>query len=247
MIIVIVVYGAQRLSASKITALSLALPTTIAATCAQRLSASKITALGGADCRGTPIPSCSTPFGIKDYCTNPRPFDRPTHLVLNAFRHQRLLHAHDYPRRFAIVGSAQRLSASKITARTSTSKRTAKLLGAQRLSASKITALPPPCRKPSSLLVLNAFRHQRLLHEATGQVAIVDRRCSTPFGIKDYCTPVIPCFPSGLCVCSTPFGIKDYCTRHWHTHPHNSATGAQRLSASKITAPCPKCLTLANG
>ena len=37
---------------------------------------------------------CSTPFGIKDCCTTHAATYRTTgHRVLNAFRHQRLLHA----------------------------------------------------------------------------------------------------------------------------------------------------------
>ena len=60
--------------------------------------------------------------------------------------------------------------------------------------------------------------------------------CSTPFGIKDYCTNNLVFDQNDGSTCSTPFGIKDYCTfqRIFST---TASSGAQRLSASKITAP----------
>ena len=61
---------------------------------------------------------CSTPFGIKDCCTRRQWQARRGNLpVLNAFRHQRLLHDKIERRSDAAsTSSAQRLSASKIAA-----------------------------------------------------------------------------------------------------------------------------------
>ncbi len=86
--------------------------------------------------------------------------------------------------------------------------------GAQRLSASEMTA---PVGFPNST---------------------VESSCSTPFGIGDDCT-VGSGFDFGFgFVCSTPFGIGDDCTglprSDWSLQ-----SGAQRLSASEMTAPLP--------
>ena len=61
-------------------------------------------------------------------------------------------------------------------------------------------------------LVLNAFRHQRSLHCLTGRNKAQSAMCSTPFGIRGLCTPS-----------SRP--------------PARSHPGAQRLSASEVSAP----------
>ena len=112
---------------------------------------------------------CSTPCGIKDYCTllsgyeslsyflvlnalrHQRllhcPANGPRHLasrVLNALRHQRLLHRPLWLGPSAGLARAQRLSASKITARVASSVPCTVPVCAQRLAASKITAPPYP-------------------------------------------------------------------------------------------------------
>ena len=131
--------------------------------------------------------------------------------------------------------------------------------GAQRLSASKIAAPGPRYRPGRRRGVLNAFRHQRLLHYGDGDDFFGFKLCSTPFGIKDCCTFLMlvasPAASSaqrlsaskiaalgvrqahvvGRTVCSTPFGIKDCCTLVPEDSPEGR--GAQRLSASKIAAP----------
>ena len=132
--------------------------------------------------------------------------------VLNAFRHQRLLHRLRFRSNKLLIQCAQRLSASKIAARSrltgstsilfsaqrlSASKIAAPcllrqfmqcLMSAQRLSASKIAARRFCCALPRHRVVLNAFRHQRLLHPYAEGIQALESRCSTPFGIKDCCT-----------------------------------------------------------
>ena len=99
-------------------------------------------------------------------------------------------------------------------------------------------------RKPPHLsgVVLNAFRHHRLLRMIVERIAWGEPKlkCSTPFGITDYCAStsasrtilivsVLNAFrhhrllrwrklmPSAISalVCSTPFGITDYCAEGW--------------------------------
>ena len=107
---------------------------------------------------------CSTPFGIRGFCTvvfatargGAAPYAQrlsasevfahysvrySAHYtaVLNAFRHQRFLHT---------IGA----------------RYSARYNGAQRLSASEVFAPILRLRGPGELLVLNAFRHQRFLH-----------------------------------------------------------------------------------
>ena len=204
---------------------------------------------------------CSTPFGIKEFCTLlVRDLEASLLKVLNAFRHQRILHLDDLARLVEHRRRAQRLSASKNSAlerylaaeqqllmcstpfgikefctsqcvwRTRSSS-----IGAQRLSASKNSA-------PRQML---------FVHATLG-------RCSTPFGIKEFCTCPSTSAPSRPAWCSTPFGIKEFCTtpmlsgpgrrtvlnafRHQRIlhHPHairsRTTYCAQRLSASKNSA-----------
>ena len=85
--------------------------------------------------------------------------------------------------------------------------------------------------------MLNAFRHQRLLHPSEIIEVKLGAECSTPFGIKDCCT--IQSWPLNdrQQKCSTPFGIKDCCTADNQRRHTGSIGSAQRLSASKIAAP----------
>jgi len=107
---------------------------------------------------------CSTPFGIRGLCTwMLAGVLRPIHRVLNAFRHQRSLHV-----RAAVElrphRSAQRLSASEVSARASRRHLTGCGPCAQRLSASEVSARDSSPQAPTPPRVLNAFRHQRSLH-----------------------------------------------------------------------------------
>ena len=181
---------------------------------------------------------CSTPCGIKDFCTRRKtPLARFFRPVLNALRHQRFLH---FLRCQRFVGFALVLNALR--------HRRFLHLG---IRIRNLDGLP---------CVLNAFRHQRFLHRKATGIPLLDDRCSTPFGTKDFCTApgrcrarepdVLNAFrhqrflhsvrsepdSTGYSVCSTPFGIKDFCTQ-----PPPAALSrvesAQRLSASKISAP----------
>ncbi len=134
--------------------------------------------------------SCSTPFGIKDFCAGYH--DNRPHVkipVLNAFRHQRFLR-----------------SSRLVTL-------TVGLTRAQRLSASKISAPQDvPIRDFQVHIVLNAFRHQRFLRAASRGCPVgCWFWCSTPFGIKDFCADGEDVADCHFCRCSTPFGIKDFC------------------------------------
>ena len=154
---------------------------------AQRLAASKITARGRMRRILAPV------------------------FVLNALRHQRLLHWYrrcDSSRRGTVLNALrhQRLLHQEATNRSRPTS-----IGAQRLAASKITAPRPTGDVRAAKGVLNALRHQRLLHRAGIVFSRLIPTCSTPCGIKDYCTaPLSWLVPLLTC--------------------------AQRLAASKITA-----------
>ena len=202
---------------------------------AQRLSASQISAQNASPVI-TPSMSCSTPFGITDFCTTWRPrrrtpyssaqrlsasqisahYDREqrrcVRLVLNAFRHHRFLHKEE------LTASEKRDLCSTPFGITDFCTDTCAdiyhyldvVLNAFRHHRFLHNHRPPLER--DGLLVLNAFRHHRFLHW------LVD-------------IPVL-----WLRVCSTPFGITDFCTRSPTRDPRSSC-GAQRLSASQISAP----------
>ena len=206
-----------------------------AVSCAQRLSASKSSAHHGRGVRHSD-PGCSTPFGIKEFCTQLR-----------------------IGTEVADELSAQRLSASKSSAPepgllwTGTSRcstpfgikefctgpspapNPASKTSAQRLSASKSSA---PGRRRAhrggNQPVLNAFRHQRVLHARAPAGQELPLGCSTPFGIKEFCTHGADGRGGSEQRCSTPFGIKEFCTL-CGLHTADPA-GAQRLSASKSSA-----------
>ena len=132
---------------------------------------------------------CSTPFGIKGYCA----------WVIGPMGRS--------------SSCAQRLSASKVTARRSVLARSTKSKGAQRLSASKVTAPRRRQHEGSAMTVLNAFRHQRLLRASVSVDCPNRTECSTPFGIKGYCAGGNNQLQQLYFKCSTPFGIKGYCAR----------------------------------
>ena len=145
-------------------------------------------------------------------------------------RHQRLLHKFGESTRRKEVLCAQRLAASKIAAPKRSSVDRRLLCSAQRLAASKIAALvgkmlPHQARAR----VLNALRHQRLLHSAALVAEYVRRMCSTPCGIKDCCTSPLRWGTRRAGRCSTPCGIKDCCT--------NNLADGLRLS-TKCSTPC---------
>ncbi len=133
--------------------------------------------------------TCSTPFGIKDFCVEP--IDSPA----------------------AAIVSAQRLSASKISALSKRRRLSTGNRSAQRLSASKISAsISTHLREPSA------------------------KACSTPFGIKDFCVAQQTHTRGTTMMCSTPFGIKDFCVCNFPLLRRVLHHCAQRLSASKISA-----------
>ena len=196
-----ILLGAQRLSASQG-----ATPATISngfslIRCAQRLSASQGATRSGRKPHNRVLrlpalvngPGCSTPFGItgcyavlmsptrviKYKCSTPfgitgcyagsrcGSFTGPF-LVLNAFRHHRVLR----------IPPAQRLSASQGAHH---------VPSAQRLSASQGATRGSRCGSfTGPFLVLNAFRHHRVLRPEGRWVVNhihVGHWCSTPFGI----------------------------------------------------------------
>ena len=186
--------------------------------CAQRLSASKVSALDWGDADENHLGRCSTPFGIKGFCTQRhRPASR-SRVVLNAFRHQRFLHSIKCGSRRSIqpywCSTPFGIKGFCTTVHFVHSDHSD--LCAQRLSASKVSAqLRSAEVQAIRLEVLNAFRHQRFLHwwmrDDRGQLW----ECSTPFGIKGFCTVRMQaCQSSQSTMCSTPFGIKGFCTRH---------------------------------
>ena len=179
---------------------------------------------------------CSTPFGIKDCCT---------------------LLVKERSNPFSQCSTPFGIKDCCTLANT---LRPRLHFSAQRLSASKIAAQKAALDiRRGAHSVLNAFRHQRLLHTEWMPVLFGVPMCSTPFGIKDCCTRTIVrtlssgvrcstpfgikdcctdlCANNDHCIhgCSTPFGIKDCCTLH-RMVCFLRPKGAQRLSASKIAA-----------
>ena len=85
--------------------------------------------------------------------------------------------------------------------------------------------------------VLNAFRHQRFLHHVVKRIAsfrIV--RCSTPFGIKDSCTAETRWQQAPNEVLNA-FRHQRFLHLPTASLSLHALRGAQRLSASKIPAP----------
>ena len=167
---------------------------------------------------------CSTPFGIKDCCTSPlRVIHGPRDLVLNAFRHQRLLHTAQavqkgWRRRVLNAFRHQRLLHRRLRVSAHGGQQVLNAFRHQRLLHVQIQP-----QEDIHHVVLNAFRHQRLLHSTTRSTVHGNSRCSTPFGIKDCCTHVS--FDKSLVQskCSTPFGIKDCCTNSQMDGAHHPA------------------------
>jgi hypothetical protein len=162
--------------------------------------------------------SCSTPSGIRGSCT---PILSSAGLgsqrrVLNAFRHQRLLHPP--------VGLVQTRTEPKCAQRLPASEALALALISQPLSIFAFWCSTPSGIRGSCtslcggevvqlLMVLNAFRHQRLLHH------------QFPAGSKSHYG------------CSTPSGIRGSCTFGYEKHVTAPLTRAQRLPASEALAP----------
>ena len=154
---------------------------------AQRLSASEVGSLrkyGSLEAKF----KCSTPFGIRGWFTS------------------------GYVESILWLGGAQRLSASEVGSpafpvASSTSERLCSTpfgirgwftrnvlprshvnICAQRLSASEVGSLVEFCMIQALQTVLNAFRHQRLVHWLTPEFINSSKLCSTPFGIRGWFT-----------------------------------------------------------
>jgi len=131
---------------------------------AQRLTASKVFAQGRTDRWAPAAYLCSTPYGIKGFCTRWLPTITrqweacSTPYGIKGFCTQRL------PSTYQSRGGAQRLTASKVFAQ---------------------SCQPIAVRYPR---VLNALRHQRFLHWYSSDRHNKAIACSTPYGIKGFCT-----------------------------------------------------------
>ncbi len=132
--------------------------------------------------------ACSTPFGIRDCCTGDRRQRRRCGGgVLNAFRHQRLLHS-------------RRPRSQRRATGCSTPFGIRDCCTAMRLN------------RLSEFNVLNAFRHQRLLHRfASSQMVVFG--CAQRLSASEIAARLqaVRNFETNV-PCSTPFGIRDCCT-----------------------------------
>ena len=159
--------------------------------------------------------------------------------MLNAFRHQRGLRSPKRRRLPPLDACAQRLSASKRDSPYDEGFAHSNCSGCSTPFGIKegFTRSSQSVACAATLLVLNAFRHQRGIHFSAGDGRADCRGCSTPFGIKEGFThtPVDPWAPHPTC--STPFGIKEGFTCKV-SRGKSFLTGAQRLSASKRDSPC---------
>jgi len=110
--------------------------------------------------------------------------------VLNALRHQRFLHPESLCKAPRGRRCAQRLTASKVFART---------------PEPLIQRSVQPCSTPYGI--------KGFCTETIQAVFFSEKECSTPYGIKGFCTN----HPRTTTVrrngCSTPYGIKGFCTR----------------------------------
>src|ERR1700693_4054309 len=84
--------------------------------------------------------------------------------------------------------------------------------------------------------VLNAFRHQSMLHRSEANSARrMELLCSTPFDIRVCCIPTRLVWTRALGKCSTPFDIR-VCCIFWAGRLCPPPTCAQRLSTSEYVA-----------
>ena len=151
---------------------------------------------------------CSTPFGITGcYACLPRQPARIT-VVLNAFRHHRVLRGHSRTTLATVWGSIRCSTPFGITGCYARSSRVGLELdfvlnafrhhrvlrnqcmdshryelSAQRLSASQGATPGRRIRKRDIVVVLNAFRHHRVLRLQCNWLGRIQQMCSTPFGI----------------------------------------------------------------
>ena len=154
--------------------------------------------------------------------------------MLNAFRHHGLYRALAAMLSMARATSAQRLSASRIIS-VHRDPDGAQSECAQRLSASRIISVGGRDGPLRASEVLNAFRHHGL-YRPTADVAqeVLRVSCSTPFGITDYIGRSERAGRTGGRLVLNAFrhhGLYRLCQSAASSF---SATGAQRLSASRI-------------
>ena len=177
-------------------------------------------------------PLCSTPFGINEWFTDRREdYVICRYFVLNAFRHQRMVHL-DWGK----LSTAQLIECS--TPFGINEWFTFALLSA--------TASGQSCSTPFGInewftgimqgqhllmAVLNAFRHQRMVHPGEKQSSVADKQCSTPFGINEWFTGSKKTPEKGCWWCSTPFGINE-----WFTVRHARTGSSVRMSAQRLSA-----------
>jgi len=158
--------GAQRLTASKVFALRVGVVIAQAKRCSTPYGIKGFCTPGVCPLSAAPWGKCSTPYGIKGFCTEEMGITTTT----------------DPPR-------AQRLTASKVFALCKESQVREVGPGAQRLTASKVFAPDDGRHCQAAAFVLNALRHQRFLHPRAFQVVLIPpTQCSTPYGIKGFCT-----------------------------------------------------------
>jgi len=108
-------------------------------------------------------------------------------------------------------------------------------VSAQRLTASKVFARCPPTLVKCWAWCSTPYGIKGFCTQFATHTYSPCKKCSTPYGIKGFCTPggTGPswCGPE----CSTPYGIKGFCTVKFQVLGSNSP-GAQRLTASKVFA-----------
>ena len=129
--------------------------------------------------------------------------------MLNAFRHLRSIHGERLRKLRQFCLSAQRLSASQIHSPPVCRWQPGSAFSAQRLSASQIHSHQIDDNFCPNILVLNAFRHLRSIHDQERDSQSHRLQCSTPFGISDPFTSFSQVRIDFMVACSTPFGISD--------------------------------------
>ncbi len=129
--------------------------------------------------------------------------------MLNACRRQRSVHqiAPRIPWTVSPVLNACRRQRSVHTSASPASRPC--LICAQRLSASKIGSHEGSCHRRPRGDVLNACRRQRSVHLSSGGTGYSAGTCSTPVGVKDRFTKILPAIVGCKVPCSTPVGVKD--------------------------------------
>ena len=186
-------------------------------------------------------PPCSTPHGVVAVCTTRLREEFPAVYVLNASRRRCCLHSSRSWLTYPMRVSAQRLTASLLSARPPGASRTrrCRVLNASRRRCCLHPA--PGTRTGRSRVVLNASRRRCCLHGRVSGPRPAGEPCSTPHGVVAVCTKFPGTRSTTPSVCGSCSRVLNASRRRCCLHAPCPAIalgreGAQRLTASLLSA-----------